>query len=175
MKEIRFHGRGGQGAVTAAEILAKAAGYDDKYSQGFPAFGVERRGAPVKAFCRISDKPITIRSQVYNPDYLIVLDDSLPTEIVLEGLKENGVIVINTNKDFITEGNFKVFKYDATSLALKILGKPIVNTAILGAFAKATNLVSLEGLLKAVEERFEGEAAELNKKLVEEAYKEMEI
>jgi len=88
MVEIRFHGRGGQGAVTAASVLARAAGFDDKYAQGFPAFGVERRGAPVKAFCRISDKPINTRSQIYSPDIIIVLDQSLMhLPEITEGLK----------------------------------------------------------------------------------------
>ncbi len=96
MIEVRIHGRGGQGAVTAVTLLAKAAGVEDKYSQAFPAFGPERRGAPVKAFCRISENPITTREQVYNPDYIIVLDPSLLflPEIV-EGIKPSSVVIIN--------------------------------------------------------------------------------
>lgn len=172
MIEIRFHGRGGQGAVTAAALLAKAAGYDNKFSQGFPAFGVERRGAPVKAFTRIYDQPITIRSQVYKPDYIIILDPSLASlPEVKEGLKPESVIVINAkevNPGFEQKTHF----YDATSLALKILGRDIVNTAMLGVFVKTTKLVSLESILKAIDDVFEGKKAELNKTLVREAYKE---
>ncbi|HIP35033.1 MAG TPA: pyruvate ferredoxin oxidoreductase, partial [Methanothermococcus okinawensis] len=100
MIEIRFHGRGGQGAVTAAKILAKAAFYDGKYSQGFPFFGVERRGAPVMAFTRIDHKKIIVRSQVYNPDYVVVQDATLlDTVNVVEGLKKDGIVIVNTTKD----------------------------------------------------------------------------
>jgi pyruvate ferredoxin oxidoreductase gamma subunit len=171
--EIRFHGRGGQGAVTAAALLAKAAGYDNKFSQGFPAFGVERRGAPVKAFTRISDEPITIRSQVYRPDYVVILDSSLAAlPEVKEGLKPDSVIIINAkepgNPGFEQKTNF----YDATSLALKILGKDIVNTAMLGVFAKSTKLISLDSINRAVGDVFEGKPGELNKELVKQAYDE---
>lgn len=172
MIEIRFHGRGGQGAVTAAALLAKAVGYDNKFSQGFPAFGVERRGAPVKAFTRISDEPITIRSQVYKPDYLIILDSSLAgLPEVKEGLKPGTVIVTNGKVDGAGFGN-KVHSYDATSLALKVLGKNIVNTAMLGVFAKTTGLVSIESVQKAIGDVFGGKLGELNKELVKKAYDE---
>ena len=171
MIEIRTHGRGGQGAVTAMELLAKAAGLDGKYAQAFPHFGVERRGAPVKAFCRISDQPITIRSQVYEPDYVIILDPSL-SELpqIHEGLKDDSVIVINSGKrpDF----KQKNYSYDATSIALEILNRDIVNTAMLGVFAKITGLASLESLLKVLDDRFDGKVAELNKQLVQRAYNE---
>ncbi|MCK4496792.1 MAG: pyruvate ferredoxin oxidoreductase subunit gamma [Candidatus Aenigmarchaeota archaeon] len=172
MIEIRFHGRGGQGAVTAAALLAKAAGYDNKFSQGFPAFGVERRGAPVKAFTRIYDQPITIRSQVYKPDYIVILDPSLAgLPEVKEGLKPESVIVINAkevNPGFEQKTHF----YDATSLALKILGRDIVNTAMLGVFAKATKLVSMESVQRAIDDTFGGKVGELNKGLVKQAYDE---
>jgi pyruvate ferredoxin oxidoreductase gamma subunit len=172
MIEIRFHGRGGQGAVTAAALLAKAAGYDNKFSQGFPAFGVERRGAPVKAFTRIYDQPITIRSQVYKPDYIIILDPSLATlPEVKEGLKPESVIVINA-KELNPGFEQKTHFYDATSLALKILGRDIVNTAMLGVFAKATKLVSMESVQRAIDDAFEGKVGELNKDLVKQAYDE---
>ncbi len=173
MIEIRIHGRGGQGSVTAATILAKAAGYDDKYSQGYPAFGTERRGAPVRAFCRISEKPITIRSQVYEPDYAIVLDSTLlELPEVIEGLKEESIAVINS-KQAVSLNPAKSVSYDATSIALEVLGKPIVNTAMLGAFAKVTGLVSLESLLRAVGDMFPGKLGETNKELVKRAYNEV--
>jgi pyruvate ferredoxin oxidoreductase gamma subunit len=172
MIEVRIHGRGGQGAVTAASLLAMAAGHDGKYSQGFPAFGVERRGAPVRAFTRISDKPITIRSQVYNPDYVMIMDPtlcSLPE--ITSGIKPETVIIINGkpgNADFKN----KTYYYNATELALKILGRNIVNTAILGVFAKVTGLVTLEGILDAIERGFPAKLAKKNKELIKTAYNE---
>lgn len=170
MVEIRFHGRGGQGAVTAAAILARAAGFDDKYAQGFPAFGVERRGAPVRAFCRISEKPINTRSQIYSPDYVVVLDQSLMhLPEITDGLKPESVLIVN-GKPAKTELKQKVRFYDATSLALRILGKDIVNTAMLGVFAKETKLVDLDSIVKAIRENFSGKVLEMNIQLVKEAY-----
>jgi len=135
MYEVRFHGRGGQGAVTAANILAIAAVKQGFYAQSFPYFGVERRGAPVQAFTRIDDKKIDIRMNVYNPDAVVVLDPSLMDVIdVTEGLKEGGIIVINTSKnpeDFKL-GDFKIATVDATKIALEhklgSMAAPIVNT-----------------------------------------------
>lgn len=171
--EIRTHGRGGQGAVTAMEILAKAAGLDGRYVQAFPSFGVERRGAPVKAFCRISDQPITIRSQVYEPDYVIILDPSLSDlPEVTEGLKEDSVIMLNSNGNDVAGLSQKSHAYDATALANDVLGRDIVNTAMLGVFAKVTGKVSLESLLKVLDEKFSGRLAELNKQIVKRAYDE---
>ncbi len=170
MIEIRFHGRGGQGAVTAAEVLARAAGHDGKYVQAFPSFGAERRGAPVRAFCRIDGRPITIRSQVYEPDYLVVLEQSLLGIDVKDGMKRDSVVVINSDRRISDVEGRKAYSFDATGLALKTIGKDIVNTAILGAFAKATKLVSLESLLKAVAEKFPGKLGELNSKMVRDAY-----
>jgi pyruvate ferredoxin oxidoreductase gamma subunit len=172
MLEVRIHGRGGQGAVTAASLLAMAAGHDGKYSQGFPAFGVERRGAPVRAFARISDSPITIRSQVYSPDYVIIMDPTLcELPEITEGIKPKTVILINTKTG---DGGFKnkTYSYDATTLTLEVLGKDIVNTAILGVFAKATGVVSLRGILHAIDRNFPGKLAEKNRELVRKAYKE---
>lgn len=170
MVEIRFHGRGGQGAVTAASLLSRAAGFDDKYAQGFPAFGVERRGAPVKAFCRISDRQITTRSQIYNPDIVVVLDQSLMhLPDITDGLKPESVIIVN-GKDAKAQLKQKVHYFDATSLALKILGRDIVNTAMLGVISKKTKIVSLDSILKAVGENFSGKVLEMNSQLVKEAY-----
>lgn len=175
MIEICFYGRGGQGAVTAAQILAKAAGYMDKYSQAFPAFGPERRGAPVKAFCRIDDKEITIRSQVYEPDYMVVLDSSLlNSNNSSSDLPEKSVLIINTKK-MENKMKQKYHVFDATSLALEILGRDIVNTAMLGAFAKITGLVSLESMLAILGEVFKGKVLDMNKKLIDEAYKKVEV
>jgi len=175
MREIRFHGRGGQGAVTAAQLLAIAAFHEGKQSQAFPRFGVERRGAPVESFIRISDDKINIRSGVYTPDIIVVLDSSLvEAEDVTNGLKPKGTIVINTTKsaDELGIKNYEVFTVDATSIAMNIFRKPIVNTAILGAFAAATKLVSLDSINKAIEERFERsqKLIDINKQAVREAY-----
>ncbi|MFH1448304.1 MAG: pyruvate ferredoxin oxidoreductase subunit gamma [Candidatus Micrarchaeota archaeon] len=175
MKEIRFHGRGGQGAVTAAELLAVSVGYGGKNSQAFPFFGVERRGAPVMSFCRIDDKAIRIHQNVYEPDVIVVLDSSLDSAMVSKGLKKGGIAIINT-KQTASETGIKaetIFTVDATAIALKNLGRPIVNTAMLGAFAKATGLADLEDIKRAVGERFKASLAEKNAKAVEECFNEV--
>jgi len=160
MIEIRIHGRGGQGAVVASEILARAAVKDGMRVAAFPFFGVERRGAPVTAFCRIDDKPIRIHAGIYEPDYVIVLDPKLMEFVdVCQGLKPNGEILMNTTRSKeelgINKSN-KTWIVDATGIALKHgLGSetaPIVNTAIVGAFAKIFPKVSLESVLKSIEE-----------------------
>ncbi len=175
MKEIRFHGRGGQGAVTAAELLAVSVGFGGKYSQAFPFFGVERRGAPVMSFCRIDENPIRIHQQVYEPDVIVVLDPSLDSEMVSKGLKNGGIAVVNTKQQASETGikAEKIFTVDATGIALKDLGRPIVNTAMLGAFAKATGLAELEAIKKAVGERFSGALSEKNMKAVEDCFNEV--
>lgn len=173
LKEIRFHGRGGQGAVTAATILAIAAFYDGKFSQAFPMFGVERRGAPVQAFTRISDKFIKERTAVYEPDILVVMDPTLfYVSNIFEGLKENGMAIINTEKkpSEFKNINVKIFTVDVSSSALEILGADIVNTGILGAFSAFTNLVSKESICKAIKEQFPEEIANKNILLVEKTY-----
>jgi 2-oxoisovalerate ferredoxin oxidoreductase gamma subunit len=160
MIEIRIHGRGGQGAVVASKVLAAAVFKEGKYVQSFPAFGVERRGAPVTAFTRIDDKPIRVRCQIYQPDHIVVLDPTLLEAVdVTDGLKEGGWILINSEQDpaaFNLPTKYRVATVDASSIAIKYkLGPksaPIVNTAILGAFAKVTGLVSLEALAEAVQE-----------------------
>ncbi|MEM3400067.1 MAG: pyruvate ferredoxin oxidoreductase subunit gamma [Candidatus Micrarchaeia archaeon] len=170
MKEIRFHGRGGQGAVTAASLLAMAAGDEGKYSQAFPFFGVERRGAPVTSFCRISDEPIKIHQYIYKPDIVVVLDPSLLGKVdVCEGLKEGGIVIVNS-KERISLPTKNAYFVDASGIAIKHIGKPIVNTAMLGAFAKVTNLVHIDGLKKAIGEVFKGELAEKNIRAIEECY-----
>jgi len=178
MIEIRIHGRGGQGAVTTGQLIAIAAFDDGKYCQSFPSFGVERSGAPVQAFARISDKEIHLRSEVHTPDIVVVLEPSLIDAVdVTRGLKKNGKIIINTNKkpsDINIKGNFEIHTIDATSIALEIFKKPIVNMPILGAFSAITKLVSIESLKKAIEERFSSKGKkiiELNKKAIEEVYK----
>ena len=171
MIEIRFHGRGGQGAVTAAEILAKAAFLDGKYVQAFPFFGVERRGAPVMAFTRIDDQPVEIRYQVYNPDYVLVLDDGLMNVVdVFSGLKENSEVIINLAEEYKAATTHKVHTIDATGIALDMLGRNIVNTIILGYFAKKTGVVSLDSLIQVIKETFPGKVGELNAEATKKAY-----
>lgn len=177
IKQIRIHGRGGQGAVTASQLLAIAAFHDGKYCQAFPSFGVERRGAPVEAFARISDKPINIREHVYEPDYVIVLDPTLLASVdVAKGVRDSGIIIINSNKpasEFNLNTKARVKTIDMTSVAMEIIGKPFVNVASLGAFSAITAEVSLESVFKAIDQEFAHKEAiaELNKKAAEKLYK----
>jgi pyruvate ferredoxin oxidoreductase gamma subunit len=178
MLEIRIHGRGGQGSVTAAQILAISAFYDGKQSQAFPRFGVERRGAPVEAFCRIDDSPVNVRSEVYTPDLLLILEPSLMQAVdVTSGLKEGATIIVNTSQPLADEKykKFKVFTVDASKVALDIFKADIVNTAILGAFSKVTGVVSRDAINKAVEDRFEGKQKiiDMNKEAVKQVYNQV--
>ena len=174
MIEIRFHGRGGQGAVTAAEILAKAAFEDGKYCQAFPFFGPERKGAPVMAFSRIADNPIRRRYQVYNPNYVIVLDETILEAVdVVSGLKEKGKILINSTNKIEFNKNVESYSIDATGIALETLGVPIVNTVMLGAFAGITGVVTLNSLIKVTKETFPGRIGEKNAKAVQVAYEKI--
>ncbi|MCD6512588.1 MAG: pyruvate ferredoxin oxidoreductase subunit gamma [Thermoplasmata archaeon] len=178
MYEFRFHGRGGQGGRMAAEALALAAFLEGKYAVSFPFFGAERRGAPVRAFTRIDDKKIRTKTQIYEPDAVIVLDESLlETEDVLEGLKDDGVIIINTQRkpeEIELSREVRCATVDATSIALDVLGKAITNTAILGAIAKATGEVGIDSIEKAIIEKFGArlgkEAGEKNAKAARVAY-----
>lgn len=164
--------------MTTGQILAMAAFYDDKYSQAFPHFGVERAGAPVTAFVRIDDKRIDLRSHVYEPDMAIVLDASLIKAVdVTAGLKTGGIIIVNSDKspkELGIKGSFDVHVIDATAVAMEVFGKPIVNTAMLGAFAAITKLVSLKSLKRAIDEKFTrakgGKLTELNHKAIESVY-----
>jgi pyruvate ferredoxin oxidoreductase gamma subunit len=174
MKEIRIHGRGGQGSVTAAEMISIAAFEDGKFSQAFPAFGVERRGAPVQAFTRISDRPIRLRSQIYAPDYVIVQDATLlETVNVASGIKDDGIIIVNTTEkpeSLKLDTKARVMTVDATKVAMDIIGFPIVNTVLLGAFAGATGEIDVESIKKAVKGRFSGKVAEKNAQAIQKAY-----
>jgi len=178
LTEVRFHGRGGQGAWTASLLLAQAGLREERYIQSFPAFGPERAGAPITAFTRISDGPIHLHSSVYEPDVVVVLDPTLLGPAVVQGATPDTKIVVNTNqspkelKDGLGLEDAEAWVLDATSLALKVLGRPITNTAMLGAVVKATGLVKLESLLEAVKERFPGRVGEMNLELVETAYRE---
>ncbi|MFH1630793.1 MAG: pyruvate ferredoxin oxidoreductase subunit gamma [Candidatus Aenigmatarchaeota archaeon] len=170
MIEIRFHGRGGQGAVTAAEILAIAFFKEGKFSQAFPKFGPERRNAPVESYCRVDDTFINLRTQVYEPDHLIVLDKGLIELGITNGLKKNGVVVINSDTPVKVNG-FKVYHVDASKIAMEVLGRPIVNTAMLGAFAR-TGAVKLDSVLEALKERMNPKIVEKNILAIKRAYEE---
>jgi len=161
MHEIRFHGRGGQGAVIGSEVLAQAFFYEDKFVQAFPAFGVERRGAPVTAFCRIDDREILLRNQIYEPDHIVVLDAALLETVgVTQGLKIKGSVLVNGKREpayyrAFVDPRYRLFVVDAASIAaahqLGSPANPIVNTAILGAFSKVTGLVRMESVERAIE------------------------
>lgn len=177
MIQIRIHGRGGQGVVTAAELIAIAAFKDGKQAQAFPSFGVERTGAPVESYARIDDKPIILREQIYRPDVLIIQDSTLLDIMdVAKGCTDKTMVIVNTAKTKeelkINLPNHNLHTIDAAKIALEIIGKNIVNTVILGAFAKATGLVSLDSLKQAVAEKFASreDLIAKNIKAVEKAY-----
>lgn len=176
--EIRWHGRGGQGAVTSAELVAQAAINEGKYAQAFPAFGAERRGAPVVAFVRISsNEPIRVRAEIAEPDVVVVLDPGLLRIVnVTSGLKATGMLVVNTKKqpeqirrEFNV--NWSLATVDATKIAEELLGVPIVNTSMIGALLKATEVVKSESLFEPLRQRF-GRLAERNIEAMKRAHEE---
>jgi 2-oxoacid:acceptor oxidoreductase gamma subunit (pyruvate/2-ketoisovalerate family) len=184
--EIIFHGRGGQGAVTAANLLAVAALQDgNKGVQAFPFFGAERRGAPIRAFARISGDEINLRSEIYEPDIVIVLDESILDLVdVLKGLKPHGKILINTRKkpsDFPFSKQFTVATVDATGIAIshdiRVGGIPVVNTPILGAIPRILDRVTLKSLQEAIRGKWEGKAElrERNVQATQDAYAKTEV
>jgi pyruvate ferredoxin oxidoreductase gamma subunit len=159
MIEVRFHGRGGQGAVTSAEMMAQAAIQQGLFAQAFPNFGPERRGAPVLAFLRVSEGTIRLRSKVYKPDVVVILDPSLAISAnPTSGLKEDGFIILNTTKseDEVRQlfPGFKIAFVDATRIAREEMGVPITNTVMIGSLIKATSVVKLESIKKPIEDRF---------------------
>jgi len=176
MKEISIHGRGGQGSLVLAQFMAIAALEDGKYGQAFPFLGGggERRGKPIMAFCRLDDRPIRLRCRVSKADYVILQDITILDEVdVLAGIKPGGLALVNTDKSSETlgiKGDFTLFVFSAEGLARKILGRPIMNTALLGAFAAITGEISLEAVLKAVQSKFPGELGEKNSRVVRESY-----
>lgn len=180
MLEIRIHGRGGQGGVTSAEILAKGAIAKEKYAQAFPSFGPERRGAPVQAFVRVAEERIRLRERIYNPDFVLVLDPSLLDIVnVGEGLKETGMVVVNSAEN---PGTIKdrysfprVARVDATKIALEELGVPITNTTMLGCLLKASAILPPEDLEDIIAERFGPKLGPKNYAALQRAFKETEI
>jgi len=175
--EIRLHGRGGQGAVTASRIIATAAYEEGKYSQAIPMYGTERRGAPLTCFVRIDDVRVRERELVHDPDISIVLDPLIATQqAVVDNLKPGGLVLLNTGHgpdEVKLGGDFNVATVDATTIALETLGRPITNTAILGAFVKITGLLKLESVEKAILKYFPGRLGEMNIAAVRRSYEEV--
>jgi len=177
--EVRFHGRGGQGAWTASLLLAQAGLIEEKNIQSFPAFGPERAGAPITAFTRISDEKIQLHCTIYEPDVVVVLDPTLLGPAVADGIMKNTVLIVNTDKpvkdvlNVLGLEGIETWTVDATSLAISVMGRPITNTAMLGSVVKATGVVKLESMVRVVKERFEGKIGELNEELVSKAYEEV--
>ncbi len=188
MIEIRWHGRGGQGAVTAAKIIADSAVYGGQYVQAFPEFGAERAGAPVASFNRISSEPIYMHSQIEHPGIVLVLDPTLTESVnVLEGMPDDGTLIINTNKkpaDIKKElgitGGIKVFTVDASTISKETIGRDIPNTPMLGALIRATNLLDFKEMLddtkKKLEKKFKSKPEVIagNIKAIERAYNEVQ-
>lgn len=174
MIEVRWHGRGGQGSFTIARLLGMASSvYGGKYAQAFPSFGPERRGAPVLGFTRVSEEKITDRSEVDACDYVVVLDETLWGDNVLAGLKENGVVIINTDtpEKYTNSTTKKVITLDASTLAMEHLGRPITNTAMMGALVALSDFVSLDDCKNAIRSSMKAKIADKNCILIEEAYK----
>ncbi|HEU0199148.1 MAG TPA: 2-oxoacid:acceptor oxidoreductase family protein [Burkholderiaceae bacterium] len=180
MFQIRIHGRGGQGVVTAAEMLSIAAFREGHYAQAFPSFGSERTGAPVVAFCRIDDREIRLREPIAQPDALIVQDPTLLHQVdVFAGLATEGYILINTGRSFeeLGIGEFvwrfrpeRLCTVNATELALEHIGRPVPNAALLGGFAALTRLISIDSVNAAIAEKFDGKVAAANIAAAAEAY-----
>ena len=182
--EIRWHGRGGQGVVTANELLAGAAIRESKFIKAFPEFGPERMGAPIRAFTRISDEPIKVHSQVYHPDFVVVMDPTLVGHVDLtNGLKEGGSIIVNfpEEKEKLKETFTNVrniHTVNATKIALEEVGRPIANTAMLGAFVKVSGIVSLDSVLSELQAKFSlkfpEKVVQKNMNSVKRAYEEVD-
>lgn len=179
MKEIRIHGRGGQGSVVTAEMFAIAAFNNGKHSQAFPYLGGggERRGAPVQAFARIDEKPVRIRSKVYEPDYVIVNDTTLLDMVdVTLGIKQKGMVIVNTEKKpeelGLPEG-CDIRTINATKIALETIGRPIMNTAMMGAFAAFTNEFDIDSIKAAISQKFSGPIADKNIAAAKAAYEQV--
>jgi pyruvate ferredoxin oxidoreductase gamma subunit len=180
MLQIRIHGRGGQGVVTAAEMLSIAAFEQGRHAQAFPSFGSERTGAPVIAFCRIDDKEIRLREPILAPDVLIVQDPTLLHQVdVFQGLQPDGYVLINSKRSFSELGLADIEKrfrrerlttVPATEIAIKHLGRPLPNAVLLGGFAALSGLITLDAVSHAIHDKFSGKVADANVAAAAEAY-----
>lgn len=181
MREVRFHGRAGQGILTASRLFAQAAIGDGKYAQAFPDFGPERLGAPVQAFARIDDQPIEIRSQVYTPNAVAVFEDSLLTKVpVTRGMASQGQFVVNAVDEKAAEVKkmgdavgVSTFIIDAKKMAIELMGTPTVSTIMLGALAGASGFITADSLESTVRGRFHGKMADTNAKMIRMGFKEV--
>jgi pyruvate ferredoxin oxidoreductase gamma subunit len=180
MLQIRIHGRGGQGVVTATELLSIAAFEQGRHAQAFPSFGSERTGAPVVAFCRIDDRPIRLREPILKPDVLIVQDPTLLHQVdVFQGLQPDGYVLINSRRSFAELGlgevsdrfrEERLITVPATQIALRHLGRPLPNAVLLGGFAALSGLISLDAVAHAIRDKFTGVVAEKNVEAAAEAF-----
>ncbi len=176
MKEIRIHGRAGQGAITTSVLMAMAAFEEGRGALAFPHFGAERMGAPMDAYLRLAegDEEIRIRSRITNPDYIIVLDSTILEGFdVAEGLKPDGIAIINSTKKpdaLRLETKARVYTVPATEIALETIGRPLGNTALIGAFAAATGEIGIEAVKNGVKARFPGRVGEANAQAAQKAY-----
>jgi pyruvate ferredoxin oxidoreductase gamma subunit len=176
VKEIRIHGRGGQGSVVLAELIALAAWEDGKFSQAFPFLGGggERRGKPIQAFARIDDQFIRLRSRVHHPDYVIVQDCTIFHEVaVLEGLKINGTVIVNTERSIKPGDGEELIRWieiPASRIATEVVGRPLMNAALLGAFSEKTGEITFQSIEKAIMKQFPGEIGRQNVEMARKAY-----
>jgi len=174
MKEIRIHARAGQGAITTASLLGYAYFLKGAYPYAFPHFGAARMGAPMNAFVRVDIKPVRLRSQIYEPDYVLVMDATLMRGFnCFSGLKEEGAAIINEKEGAAlpkVKAKQKIFAVPATDIAMKTIGRPLGNTALIGAFAAATGELDLDTLLEVINKRFTGKAREGNIEAVKQGY-----
>jgi pyruvate ferredoxin oxidoreductase gamma subunit len=177
MFQIRVHGRGGQGVVTAAEMLSIAAFLEEKHAQAFPSFGSERMGAPVMAFCRISDGEIRLREPVLEPNAVIIQDKTvIESSNAFHGVVENGFALINSSVEISSSSNVKnvnIKCIDATGIALEHVGRPIPNAVLLGSFAALTKIIKIDSVIEAIKIKFSGAIAEKNIKAAQVAYEEI--
>jgi pyruvate ferredoxin oxidoreductase gamma subunit len=174
MKEIRIHARAGQGAITTASLLGYVYFLKGAYSYAFPSFGAARMGAPMNAFVRTDSKPVRLKSQIYEPDYVIIVDDTLMRGFnCLSGLKEDGIVIINGKEGMELpkiKPKQKIYTLPASEIALKTIGRPLGNTTLLGAYAAATGEISLDNLNEAIRKKFSGKIQEGNIAAVRQGY-----
>jgi pyruvate ferredoxin oxidoreductase gamma subunit len=179
LTEIRWHGRGGQGIVSVSRLLAEAALMGDKHVQSFPEFGPERSGAPVRGFTRISDEPISIHSQIYNPNIVVIVDPTMVNSSASSGLADKGKVIANTERTpeelrkILSVAGPGVYSVNARRIALDVLGRPIYNTAMLGALIKVAPITPFESIAKVVRLRFPGTLGEKNVEAVKRASEEV--
>ena len=166
MREIKIYARAGQGAITTATILGQALFQKGKYAYAFPHFGAARMGAPMNAFVRVDDKPIRLRSQIYEPDYVMIVDSTLMRGFdCFTGFKPEGIALVNEREGMEVpkaKGKQKIFVVPANKIAQEVIGRPLGNTTLIGAFAAATGEADLDAVTKAIKERFQGKIADLN-------------